>query len=95
MPDTSNRAIGAGAVLIVLAEDFMIQNEVFTLAASQQYLAIGTIHKGLLLLDRADFSAQYYNENNGLQNNTVLSLPAHGRVFSGHHASLVGSAQET
>jgi hypothetical protein len=55
-------------------EDFMRRNELFSLAVSDRYLAIGTIHKGLLLLDRSDFSAQYYNEDNGLQNNTVLSL---------------------
>lgn len=60
--------------LITGHEDFMKQNELFSLDVSNSYLAIGTIHKGLLLLNRSDFSAQYYNEDNGLQNNTVLSL---------------------
>lgn len=60
--------------LITGHEEFMRRNELFSLAVSDQYLAIGTIHKGLLLLDRNDFSARYYNEDNGLQNNTVLSL---------------------
>lgn len=60
--------------LITGHEEFMRKNELFTLAVSEKYLAIGTIHKGLLLLDRKDFSEQYYNEDNGLQNNTVLSI---------------------
>ena len=60
--------------LVTGHEDFMRKNELFSLDISDRYLAIGTIHKGLLLLNRSDFSAQYYNEDNGLQNNTVLSL---------------------
>ncbi|MDD4516250.1 MAG: transcriptional regulator [Massilibacteroides sp.] len=55
-------------------EAFIQKNELFSLAVSKDYLAVGTIHKGLLLLSRKDFSAEYYNEDNGLQNNTVLSL---------------------
>lgn len=60
--------------LITGHEAFIRENELFSLDVSADYLGIGTIHKGLLLLDRKDFSAQYYNEDNGLQNNTVLSL---------------------
>lgn len=60
--------------LVTGHESFMRRHELFSLAVSDRYLAIGTIHKGLLLLDRHDFSARYYNEDNGLQNNTVLSL---------------------
>lgn len=55
-------------------EQFMSRNEIFTFAISDEYLAVGTIHQGLLLLSRDDFSPQYYNEDNGLQNNTVLSI---------------------
>lgn len=60
--------------LVTGHERFMQENEIFSLAVSEKYLAVGTIHKGLLLLDSKDFSPQYYNEENGLQNNTVLSL---------------------
>lgn len=60
--------------LVTGHEEFMLRNEIFSLDVSDRYIAIGTIHKGLLLLDKKDFSAQYYNEDNGLQNNTVLSL---------------------
>ena len=56
------------------AEDFMRKHELFSLAVSSKYIAIGTIHKGLLLIEPESKKASYYNEQNGLQNNTVLSL---------------------
>lgn len=55
-------------------EQFMLKNEVFSLDVSKNYLAIGTIHKGLLVLNLNDFHSEYFNEENGLQNNTILSL---------------------
>jgi len=56
------------------AEEFLRRNEIFSLAVSPKYIAIGTIHKGLILLDQESGRTSYYNEQNGLQNNTVLSL---------------------
>jgi len=56
------------------AEDFMRRNEIFSLAATDTHIAVGTIHKGLLLIDTETASFSYYNEQNGLQNNTVLSI---------------------
>lgn len=56
------------------AEDFMRRNEVFSLAVSSQYIAVGTIHRGLVLINPATNQQFYYNEQNGLQNNTILSL---------------------
>lgn len=35
---------------------------------------MGTIHKGLLLIDCNTMQLKYFNENNGLRNNTVLSV---------------------
>jgi ligand-binding sensor domain-containing protein/DNA-binding CsgD family transcriptional regulator len=55
-------------------EAFMQRNEVFSLACSERYIAVGTIQKGLLLIEPAKNAVYYYNEQNGLQNNTVLSL---------------------
>lgn len=55
-------------------EEFMQQNEIFSLAASKDYIAIGSIHKGLLLYNIHTERLQYYNDQNGLQNNTVLSI---------------------
>lgn len=37
-------------------------------------IALGTIHKGLVLVDCSTMQLKYFNENNGLRNNTVLSV---------------------
>ena len=62
------------APFITGAEDFMRENEVFCVAAQDDKIALGTIHKGLLLIDCATMDVKYFNENNGLRNNTVLSV---------------------
>lgn len=56
------------------AEEFMRQNEVFCVATQDNRIALGTIHKGLLLIDCDTKALKYFNENNGLHNNTVLSV---------------------
>ncbi len=56
------------------AEEFMRQNEVFCVATQGSQIALGTIHKGLLLIDYDTKRVKYFNENNGLRNNTVLSV---------------------
>lgn len=56
------------------AEDFIKDNEVFCAAKQGDKIALGTIHKGVLLVDCESGSLDYFNENNGLWNNTVLSL---------------------
>jgi hypothetical protein len=60
--------------LLTGAEAFMRENEVFTMAASGDYLAIGTVRRGLILVNRHTKAVKYFNERNGLQNNTVLSI---------------------
>lgn len=52
--------------LVTGKEAFMAENEIFSLAVSDSRIAVGTIHKGLLLLNDQDWSCQYYNEYNGL-----------------------------
>jgi DNA-binding CsgD family transcriptional regulator len=59
-------------------EEFMKKYEVFSLAANEKYIAVGTIHKGLLIIS-ADGKTYYYNVQNGLQNNTVLSICLDGK----------------
>ncbi len=56
------------------AEDFMRENEVFCAAVSGDQLAVGTVRKGLVLINKKTSQTKYFNENSGLQNNTVLSL---------------------
>lgn len=55
-------------------ERFFAENEIFCVAASDEAIALGTVHKGIVLIDYETFGVKYFNENNGLQNNTVLSL---------------------
>ncbi|MGL4519533.1 MAG: transcriptional regulator [Phocaeicola sp.] len=56
------------------AESFMLENEVFCVAATDTKIALGTIHKGILIIDSSTLDVKYCNEFNGLYNNTVLSL---------------------
>jgi DNA-binding CsgD family transcriptional regulator len=55
-------------------ERFLAENEVFCVAESGELIALGTVHKGIVLVNRSTQEVKYFNENNGLQNNTVLSL---------------------
>ncbi|HRU63446.1 MAG TPA: transcriptional regulator, partial [Paludibacteraceae bacterium] len=48
-------------------ENFMKQNEVFCAASSEQLIALGTIHGGILLINNQNHTVKYFNENNGLQ----------------------------
>lgn len=67
------------------AEDFMRQNEVFCAAKQEDLIALGTIHKGVVVIDCHTKQLRYVNENNGLRNNTVLSLSfdAMGNLWAG------------
>ena len=56
------------------AEEFMKKNEVFCIATHEHQIALGTIHKGIILIDTHKGTTKYFNENNGLRNNTVLSM---------------------
>lgn len=56
------------------AEIFMRENEVFCVATQGDKIALGTIHKGLVMIDLNTMELKYFNENNGLRNNTVLSV---------------------
>lgn len=55
-------------------EEFLSENEIFCVATSDDLIALGTVHKGIVVINRLTLEVKYFNENNGLQNNTVLSL---------------------
>ncbi|MFA6813396.1 MAG: transcriptional regulator [Bacteroidaceae bacterium] len=55
-------------------EDFMRKNEVFCAAISGNKMALGTIRKGGAVIDLQTKRIKYFNENNGLQDQTVLSV---------------------
>lgn len=60
--------------IVTGVEDFLRKNEVFCAAVSGNKLAIGTIHKGVIVVNLVSDSINYINESTGLRNNTVLSL---------------------
>lgn len=60
--------------LVTGAEDFMYDNEIFCVAGKENKIVLGTIHKGVVLIDCTTMQLKYFNENNGLRNNTVLSV---------------------
>ncbi|MDR3118251.1 MAG: transcriptional regulator [Mediterranea sp.] len=66
-------------------ERFLSENEVFCVADSGDLIALGTVHRGIVLVNRSTGEVKYFNENNGLQNNTVLSLAfdLHGNLWAG------------
>lgn len=72
------------------AEKFMADNEVFCAALSGPNIALGTVHKGIILINTASKVIKYFNENNGLQNNTVLSVSfdPHGNLWAGLDSGL-------
>ena len=55
-------------------ESFIRRNEIFSIAMNDKYIAVGTVLKGLVLIDYKGKVVKYMNESNGLQNNTVLSV---------------------
>lgn len=55
-------------------ETFLQQHEVFSVAIKEHTIALGTVHKGIVLLNLETQTAKYINESSGLYNNTVLSL---------------------
>jgi len=57
------------------AEKFLINNQVYcAISINKSKYAFGTVQKGLLICDTAGSILQQINLQNGLQNNTVLSL---------------------
>lgn len=60
--------------LLTGAEEFMRSNEVFCMAEQDDKVALGTIHKGIVLIDLSTGEMRLFNESNGLSDNTVLSL---------------------
>lgn len=71
--------------VITGAEEFMKRNEVFCAAQHNGQIALGTIHKGILLIDTSTMQLKYFDEHNGLHNNTVLSVAfdINGNLWSG------------
>lgn len=71
-------------------EALLKQHQIFSMTVSDEYVAIGTVTKGIILYERNTAQVRYINENNGLKNNTVLSLSfdSHGNLWAGMDAGI-------
>ena len=56
------------------ADSFLHDNIAFCAADGDSIFAVGTIKGGVAVIDKTTRKAMYFDEHNGLQNNTVLSL---------------------
>ncbi|MEI7421396.1 MAG: triple tyrosine motif-containing protein [Prolixibacteraceae bacterium] len=55
--------------------DFLKKNQIFCATTIQdKYYVVGTIQNGVVVIDRAGNIIQHFYKNNGLQNNTILSV---------------------
>lgn len=53
---------------------FLKENQLFCAAISEEWLAFGTVSKGLAIMNRKSSQLVFVNKASGLQNNTVLSI---------------------
>lgn len=56
------------------ADSFIRENSLFSLALNETHIAIGSILRGGVLMDKKGKVEKYFNESHGLQNNTILSM---------------------
>lgn len=55
-------------------DKYITDNQLYTMAVNEQYMAFGTVRNGVVLTNLQGQSPHYLTRENGLQNNTVLSL---------------------
>lgn len=56
------------------ADSYIIANQLYTMAVSDRNLAFGTVRRGVVLTDLEGKHCRYISREDGLQNNTVLSM---------------------
>lgn len=71
--------------MITGQEDFMAKYEIFCVSIKGDKIALGTIRKGVMIIDLRTSFFKTFNEKNGLQDNTVLSLKfdSSGNLWAG------------
>lgn len=69
----------------IKSDNLVKQGTICCVAVWKTKIAIGTIHNGLIIEDVKNGTVQQFDETNGLQNNTVLSVcfDARGNVWAG------------
>lgn len=55
-------------------DHFFISNKIYSIAATEDQLAVGTVRSGLAVINLHEDTAQYFDVHNGLNNNTVLNV---------------------
>lgn len=55
-------------------ENFLIKNKIFSVVSLSDEYAIGTVHNGLLIMDKEGMPRQHLNSDKGLQNSSVRSI---------------------
>ena len=56
------------------ADDYITANQLYTIEASSRCLAFGTVRRGVVLTDLNGKNCRHISREDGLQNNTVLSM---------------------
>ena len=56
------------------ADPYITNSQLYAVAISKHYIALGTVRNGLVLTDLQGKNCLFLNRENGLQNNTILSL---------------------
>lgn len=56
------------------ADDYIAENQLYTMAISHHQIALGTVQGGMVLTDKMGKNCMYINRERGLQNNTILAL---------------------
>lgn len=56
------------------ADSYIIANQLYTMAISDRYMAFGTVRRGVVISDLEGKNCRYITREDGLQNNTVLSM---------------------
>lgn len=56
------------------ADDYISENQLYTMAISDHQIALGTVQGGLVITDEMGGNCNYINRDGGLQNNTILCV---------------------
>ncbi len=56
------------------ADEYIIDNQLYTMAINDEFMAFGTVRNGVVLTDLSGQNCRFLTRENSLQNNTVLSL---------------------
>ena len=67
------------------ADEYIVEHQLYTMAISEEKMALGTVQGGVVLADLDGKNCKYITREGGLQNNTILSLlfDSKGNIWMG------------